>query len=93
MPEESGGCSGTASCQFKSAMEFAFADMIQDYKHAAARRRDVNDFISSQVQVAHLGEGIKVGTREAAAMQRMDADKSAGKLMEHTLALAAAKNA
>lgn len=38
--------------------------------------------IAEQTRLGYLEEKFKVGTREAAAMQRMDADKLAGQILQ-----------
>lgn len=75
-------CCETETCQFAKLYEFQLASLMDSSRHGSTRLREVNDFISTQTQVNHLQEGTKVGTREAAAMQRMDQDKSANKAME-----------
>lgn len=72
-----------ASEQFDSVMEYSFAEMVKTTRHASQRLSDHNDFISTRSQTAHLEEGIKVGTREAAAMQRMDDNKLAANVLAH----------
>ena len=66
---------GECSCQFDKAIEVTMARMIQNASHDSERLRGVNDFVSEQSQIGYLEEGKKVGTREAAAMQRMDQDR------------------
>ncbi len=44
--------------------------------------RSANINIAEQTRLRYLEEGTKVGTREAAAMQRMDADKLAAQILQ-----------
>ena len=83
------GCKDGESCAFAKSMEIQFLQLTDSSRHSARRLSDVNDFISEQSQINHLQEGTKVGTREAAAMQRMDQDKSSNKAMEMATAVAA----
>lgn len=85
-------CVDQESCQFAKLYEFQMAQLMDGSRHDARRLASVNDFISTQTQINHLQEGTKVGTREAAAMQRMDSDKSAGKAMEMAIAAGARGN-
>ena len=63
-------------------LQQAFADNHAARMHAGRRLTETNDNISEQTKLGFLEEKIKVGTREAAAMQRMDADKVAQALLQ-----------
>jgi len=60
----------------------AFADNHTARMHAGRRLTETNDNISEQTKLGFLEEKMKVGTREAAAMQRMDSDKLANAILQ-----------
>ena len=64
------------------AMDQSFVERMKNFGHSSHRLADTNDFVNSQTQLLFLGETQKVGTREAAAMQRMDADKLAAQILQ-----------
>jgi hypothetical protein len=64
-------------------LEQAFADNHAARLHAGRRLTETNDNVSEQTKLMFLEEKTKVGTREAAAMQRMDADKLAAQILQH----------
>lgn len=73
---------GEVDATIDKRMDQAFADAAERFRHSSHRMADTNDFINSQSQLLFLGETQKVGTREAAAMQRLDADKLAGQILQ-----------
>ena|GEM_PF-5495313 len=60
----------------------AFADNHTARMHAGRRLTETNDNISEQTKLGYLEEKMKVGTREAAAMQRMDTSKLAEQILQ-----------
>ena len=60
----------------------AFAKSHQLGLQAADRHSAGNDNIAEQTRILYLLEQTKVGTREAAAMQRMDTDKLSEKILD-----------
>jgi hypothetical protein len=60
----------------------AFAKSHQVGLQAADRASAGNDVVAELTRNVFLGEIIKVGTREAAAMQRMDTDKLSEKIID-----------
>lgn len=69
-------CGEASTCKFDATMEFQFAQLADRSRHSGQRLSDQNDFISGQAQIGYMEEGKKVGTREAAAMQRMDTQRT-----------------
>ena len=65
-----------------TVLEQSFAEMHKRSSHAGQRLADTNDNVSEQTKLMFLEEKTKVGTREAAAMQRMDADKLAAQILQ-----------
>ena len=63
-------------------LDQAFADNHTARLHAGRRLTETNDNVSEQTKLMFLEEKTKVGTREAAAMQRMDADKLAAQILQ-----------
>lgn len=59
----------------------AFADNHTARMHAGRRMTEAADNIAEQTRLLFLEEKIKVGTREAAAMQRLDTDKLAQQIL------------
>jgi len=59
----------------------AFADNHTARMHAGRRLTEGADNIAEQTRLLFLEEKIKVGTREAAAMQRLDTDKLAQQIL------------
>lgn len=66
----------------ETVLEQGFVEMHKRSSHASQRLADTNDNVSEQTKLGFLEEKMKVGTREAAAMQRMDADKLAGQILQ-----------
>lgn len=66
----------------KKVLDQAFADNHAARMHAGRRLTETNDNISEQTKLGFLEEKMKVGTREAAAMQRMDSDKLANAILQ-----------
>lgn len=65
----------------EKVLDQAFADNHTARMHAGRRLTETNDNISEQTKLMFLEEKTKVGTREAAAMQRMDTDKLAQQIL------------
>lgn len=63
-------------------LEQAFADNHTARMHAGRRLTETNDNVSEQTKLGFLEEKMKVGTREAAAMQRMDTSKLAEQILQ-----------
>ena len=63
-------------------LDQAFADNHTARMHAGRRMTETNDNVSEQTKLGFLEEKIKVGTREAAAMQRMDTNKLAEQILQ-----------
>ncbi len=59
---------------------------VANARKSRSRLEGAYDFFASQAQSLFLQEGVKVGTREASAMQRMDADKLAGQTLQERAA-------
>ena len=59
-----------------------FAKSHQVGLQAADRHSAGNDNVAEQTRLTFLEEKFKVGTREAAAQQRLDADKLAGQILQ-----------
>lgn len=66
----------------ETVLEQGFVEMHKRSSHASQRLADTNDNVSEQTKLGFLEEKMKVGTREAAAMQRMDADKLAAQILQ-----------
>jgi hypothetical protein len=66
----------------KVVLEQSFVELHKRTTHQGTRLQDTNDNISEQTKLMFLEEKTKVGTREAAAMQRMDADKLAAQILQ-----------
>jgi len=71
-----------ASETIATVLDQTFADNHQARLHAGRRLTEANDNVSEQTKLGYLEEKIKVGTREAAAMQRMDNDKLANAILQ-----------
>jgi len=69
-----------------TVLEQSFAEMHKRSSHAGQRLADTNDNVSEQTKLMFLEEKTKVGTREAAAMQRMDTDRLAGQILQQRAA-------
>ena len=65
-----------------TVLDQAFADNHTGRMHAGRRLTETNDNISEQTKLGFLEEKMKVGTREAAAMQRMDTSKIAEQILQ-----------
>lgn len=65
-----------------NVLDQAFADNHTARMHAGRRLTETNDNISEQTKLGFLEEKMKVGTREAAAMQRMDTSKLAEQILQ-----------
>jgi len=65
-----------------TVLEQAFADNHTARMHAGRRLTETNDNVSEQTKLGFLEEKMKVGTREAAAMQRMDTSKLAEQILQ-----------
>lgn len=63
-------------------LDKAFVDNFIGMQHAGRRLTETNDNISEQSKLMFLSEQTKVGTREAAAMQRMDTSKIAQEILQ-----------
>ena len=63
-------------------LDQAFADSHANRMHAGRRLSDANDNVSEQTKLGFLEMKEKVGTREAAAMQRMDTSKIAQEILQ-----------
>ena len=66
----------------ETVLNQAFSDNHTARMHAGRRLTETNDNISEQTKLGFLEEKMKVGTREAAAMQRMDSDKLANAILQ-----------
>ncbi len=66
----------------ETVLDQAFADNHAARMHAGRRMTETNDNVSEQTKLGFLEEKMKVGTREAAAMQRMDSDKLAQQILQ-----------
>lgn len=64
-------------------LDQTFADNHQKVLHAGRRLMETNDNVSEQTKLMFLEEKNKVGTREAAAMQRMDTSKIASEILQN----------
>jgi len=71
-----------ATATVECVLDQAFADNHTARMHAGRRLTETNDNISEQTKLGFLEEKMKVGTREAAAMQRMDSDKLANSILQ-----------
>ena len=67
----------------KEVLEQSFVELHKRTTHQGTRLQDTNDNVSEQTKLMFLEEKTKVGTREAAAMQRMDSDKLAAQILQH----------
>jgi hypothetical protein len=63
-------------------LDQAFADNHSARQHASRRLTETNDNISEQTKLMFLETKQAVGTREAAAMQRMDTNKLAEQILQ-----------
>ena len=63
-------------------LEQGFVELHRRLTHQASRLQDAMDNVGEQTKLMFLEEKTKVGTREAAAMQRMDADKLAAQILQ-----------
>ena len=63
-------------------LDKSFVNHFTALQHAAQRLTATNDNVSEQTKLLFLEEKTKVGTREAAAMQRMDASKIAQEILQ-----------
>lgn len=63
-------------------LDKSFANHFTALQHASQRLIETNDNISEQSKLMFLSEQTKVGTREAAAMQRMDTSKIAQEILQ-----------
>ena len=66
----------------KEVLEQSFVELHKRITHQTGRMQDGSDNIAEQTRLMFLEEKVKVGTREAAAMQRMDADKLAAQILQ-----------
>jgi len=71
-----------AEAPISTVLDQAFADNHTARMHAGRRLTETNDNISEQTKLGFLEEKMKVGTREAAAMQRMDTSKLAEQILQ-----------
>lgn len=69
-----------------TVLEQSFVEMHKRSSHAGQRMADASDNISEQTRLGFLEEKMKVGTREAAAMQRMDSDKLSSQILQQRAA-------
>jgi hypothetical protein len=69
-----------------TVLDQAFADNHTARMHAGRRMTEASDNIAEQTRLGYLEEKMKVGTREAAAMQRMDSDKLANAILQQRAA-------
>lgn len=81
IPVEGEGANDTMST-IDTVLDQAFANHHTGMMHAGQRLTETIDNIGEQTKLGYLEEKIKVGTREAAAMQRMDADKLANAILQ-----------
>ena len=63
-------------------LDKSFANHFTAMQHAGQRLTETNDNISEQTKLGFLETKEKVGTREAAAMQRMDTSKIAQEILQ-----------
>lgn len=73
---------GTLDPTIAKRMDQTFSDEGERFRHAARRLTEFNDFVAEQSQTGFLQELKQVGTREAAAMQRMDMDRLASSILQ-----------
>jgi hypothetical protein len=66
----------------KEVLEQSFVELHKRTTHQGSRMQDGADNIAEQTRLMFLEEKTKVGTREAAAMQRMDSDKLAKSILD-----------
>ena len=66
----------------QEVLEQSFVELHKRTTHQGSRMQDGSDNIAEQTRLMFLEEKTKVGTREAAAMQRMDADKLAAQILQ-----------
>ena len=66
----------------KQVLEQGFVEMHKRHSHAGQRFADGSDNIAEQTRLGYLEEKFKVGTREAAAMQRMDTNAIARDILQ-----------
>lgn len=67
----------TVDATVEKVLDQAFSSNHEAYMHASVRSSAANDAVAELARNIFLGEIQKVGTREAAAMQRMDDNKLA----------------
>jgi len=65
-----------------NVLEQGFVELHRRLTHQASRLQDGSDNVAEQTRLMFLEEKTKVGTREAAAMQRMDSDKLAAQILQ-----------
>jgi hypothetical protein len=82
IPVEGTGESEMVNAPIDKVLDQAFADNHTARMHAGRRLTETNDNISEQTKLGFLEEKMKVGTREAAAMQRMDTSKLAEQILQ-----------
>ena len=82
------GVDEMADAPIDKVLDQSFADNHAARMQAGRRLTETNDNVSEQTKLGFLEEKMKVGTREAAAMQRMDTNK----LAEAVLQLRATKD-
>lgn len=79
-------CPGTGASDtmptIETVLDQAFANHHTGMMHAGQRLTETIDNIGEQTKLGFLEMKEKVGTREAAAMQRMDADKLANAILQ-----------
>lgn len=64
-----------------TVLDQAFADNHTARMHAGRRMTEGADNVAEQTRLGFLENKMQVGTREAAAMQRMDTDKLATQIL------------
>lgn len=82
IPVTGTGDDSMADTTVATVLDQAFADNHTARMHAGRRLTETNDNVSEQTKLGYLEEGKKVGTREAAAMQRMDTSKIAQEILQ-----------
>ncbi|KKK79889.1 hypothetical protein LCGC14_2828980 [marine sediment metagenome] len=82
IPVTGRGEDSMATATVDTVLDQAFADNHAARMHAGRRLTETNDNVSEQTKLGFLEEKKVVGTREAAAMQRMDTDRIALSILQ-----------
>jgi len=65
-----------------TVLDQSFVEMHKRSSHAAQRMADGQDNVAEQTRLLFLEEKMKVGTREAEAMRRLDTNKLAEQILQ-----------